>query len=647
MAAFRMLRTLATSAAVVLIAGLTAVAPAAATTDDRSAAVSTPNDRSPALAVLADEDDFSYASWDADYRLGLDEEGRATLHVTEEIVARFPDVDQNRGIVRGLATSYEGAGLDTRVLSVSDGDGRAVPFETETDDGVLYVLTGDDDFVHGLTTYVIEYRMRDVMLAADSGVDEFYWDLLPLDSTQAIERFSAAITVDSTLAEALTGRSSCYQGPSGSTESCAIEGPVEADDGVQFRVASGERAAGDGVTVAIAFEPGTAVQPPARLPDPVSDLGPIVGTVGTIAVSVVSWLAVRGFAKRRRTASGIVIAQYDVPADLPPLLAAALLPRPKAVIPAEIVHLAVRGLLRIEEGPSPAQPRLRRLRTGPAPDPLDGEALQALFPSDDAVGTDADAAAGRTDAPAAGSIRPSDADVMDIPGASEAFAARMTVLTKQGQEEAAARGLTERRRSRAAMILQTIALALAVGALGVAIAAVSHGRLAAIPALVIASFGALLVLASSLYAFARHTVLTPQGAARYEYLQGVEEFIRVAEEDRLRMLQSYSGAERRTDGSADVVLVYEKLLPYAILFGQEDEWARVLESAYAVAHHGPGWIGDGRSPAFSSTLAAFAVSTSAASSYSAPSTSASSGFGGSAGGGFSGGGGGGGFSGGR
>ncbi len=113
------------------------------------------------------------------------------------------------------------------------------------------------------------------------------------------------------------------------------------------------------------------------------------------------------------------------------------------------------------------------------------------------------------------------------------------------------------------------------------------------------------------------------------------------------MLQSYSGAERRTHGSADVVLVYEKLLPYAILFGQEDEWAGVLESAYAVAHHGPGWIGDGRSPTFSSTLAAFAVSTSAASSYSAPSTSTSSGFGGSAGGGFSGGGGGGGFSGGR
>ena len=38
-------------------------------------------------------------------------------------------------------------------------------------------------------------------------------------------------------------------------------------------------------------------------------------------------------------------------------------------------------------------------------------------------------------------------------------------------------------------------------------------------------------------------------------LAGVREFIRVAEEDRLRMLQSYSGAERRQDGSVNVVVL--------------------------------------------------------------------------------------------
>ncbi|WP_217993969.1 DUF2207 domain-containing protein, partial [Bacillus sp. AFS001701] len=78
-------------------------------------------------------------------------------------------------------TSYEGAWTDTTVVSVTDETGADVPFETETDDGVLYILTGTDDYVRGLNTYVIEYSMRDVILAADNGVDEFYWDLLPLD----------------------------------------------------------------------------------------------------------------------------------------------------------------------------------------------------------------------------------------------------------------------------------------------------------------------------------------------------------------------------------------------------------------------------------------------------------------------------------
>jgi uncharacterized membrane protein YgcG len=173
------------------------------------------------------------------------------------------------------------------------------------------------------------------------------------------------------------------------------------------------------------------------------------------------------------------------------------------------------------------------------------------------------------------------------------------------------------------------------------------GRLSAIPAMVAISFGVVLVLISSFYTFSKHTVLTVEGARQFEYLKGVEEFIRVAEEDRLRMLQSYSGAERRQDGSANVILVYERLLPYAMLFGMEDEWGRVLEHAYAVEQRGPGWIGDPTSPLLRVQLAAFAMTSHQAATYTAPSASSSSSSGGSFGGGFSGGGGGGGFSGGR
>lgn len=583
-------------------------------------------------AAEADVDDFTYSSWDAVYEVGLDDEGRARMHATETLVARFPDFDQNHGIVRGLATSYKGASTETTILSVTDGNGVAVPYETDEEDGVLLVLTGDDSYVQGLTTYVIEYEMRDVVLATSPpagsstpAVDEFYWDLLPLDSTQAIERFGADIKFDTEMSAALTGSTRCYTGPSGSKDECDLQGP-QIDGGVaQFRVESGERPAGDGVTVAIGFEQGTVTQPLARTPDPVGDIAPLIAAVGAVGVSAGSWVAVSAFTRRRRVSSGIVVAQYDVPDSLPPLLAAAIVSGAKDVVPAEIVHLAVRGTLRIEEGAEAEEPRLRRIPGARIPDQLDVDALESLF-----FDADADAEG-----------------VVDLPAADEAFAARMTALEQSGRAAAQTRGLTEKVRSRGAVILQWCAIGIAAVGLALGIWGAASGRLSAIPALVAISFGAFLVLLSSLYAFSKHTVLTAEGARTHEYLQGVKEFIRVADADRLRMLQSYSGAERRPDDSASVIHVYERLLPYAILFGLEDEWGEVLERAYAHAQRGASWIGDPTSFALRVQLASFMASSHSAATYSAPSTSASSSAGGSFGGGFSGGGGGGGFSGGR
>lgn len=585
-------------------------------------------------AALADSDDrdvnaFSYSSWDARYEVRQDDDGRARMHVTETLVAAFPDADQNKGIVRGLATTYEGAFLETTVLGVTDESGEAVPYETDQDDGVLYVLTGDDDYVRGPTTYVIEYEMRDVIRDvapsdnAPEGVDEFYWDLLPLDSTQPIDEFHAEIVLAPPLSEHLTGASRCYIGVQGSKDECDVAGPVAATDGAVFRVAESGLAAGEGVTVAVGFAPGTVTQPPARMPNPVTDVVPIGAAVGAVGLSAAAWVAVSVFQSRRRRATGIIVAQYDVPDDLPPLLAAALIPGAKDVIPAEIVHLAVRSVLRIEEGEHAEEPRLRLGDRDAAPDPLDRKALDALFTGAGPEGLAA------------------------LPSADEAFATRMAGLAQSGTEAASERGLTTTARSRGAAIVMVCAIVVAIAGLALGVWGAIEGRLSAMPALLAISVGALAVIVSCFYVFSAHTVLTAEGAQRSEYLQGVAEFIRVAEADRLRMLQSYSGAERRPDGTADVIHVYERLLPYAMLFGMEKEWGDVLDSTYAREQRSPGWIGDGATPYLGATLAAFTASSNAAVSYSAPSTASSSSTGGSFGGGFSGGGGGGGFSGGR
>lgn len=572
-------------------------------------------------SAAADVDDFDFSSWDATFDVGIDDEGRATLHVVETRVAEFPESDQNRGIVAGFPERYQGATLDTTIVSVRDENGDDIAYETEDDDGVLYVLTGNDDFVHGPTTYVIEYEMRDVILAASgTEVDEFYWDLLPLDSTQDIGSFDAEVRFDDGLAPHLTGDAACYQGGQGSTDTCALS-----STGDVFAVSATDLNAGEGVTVAIALEPGTVTQPPARLPNPTTDVLPYAVGGGAALLSAGGWFATSLMIRRRRRATGIVVAQYDVPDAMPPLLASALVPGAKNPLTAQIIHLAVRRMLRLEdipeEGEKKRRPRLRRL-DAPIPDPIDERALRALFGSDE-LGV-----------------------VMKMPKNSKSFAGRVQKLLKSAPREAAQRGFTTKARSTAARIIQTVAMLAFAVMVALLVSSIVMDRDSAGPLFFVTLLCGVLVLISSVMAFSRHTVLTREGALQLEYLEGVREFIRVAEEDRLRMLQSYTGAERRSDGGVDVIHVYERLLPYAILFGQEREWGTVLEHAYGQAHQEPGWI-DGTGYGIALRVALLSSATRTSSMYSSPSSGSSSGFGGSAGGGFSGGGGGGGFSGGR
>jgi uncharacterized membrane protein YgcG len=574
----------------------------------------------PTSAASADVDDFDYSSWESEYRISLDATGRAQAHVTETMVAEFPESDQNKGIIRGYPERYEGAGLDIRILSVKDADGRDVPFDTEHEDGMLLVLTGDDDYVHGPTTYVIESAMSDFMIhGTQTDNDEFYWNLLPLNSTQDIGRFHASIDFSPELSDALTGDVACYRGQAGERLPCELAGPVLTGDGANFTVDSGRRVAGDGTTVAIGFEAGTVTQPAARGADPVADYGAVVAGLGSVGLAIGSWASVAAFKRRRRVATGIVVAQFDVPADLPPLVAAPLIPGAPNPIPAQMVHLAVQGAVRLEdEAPQPGakkRPALRLMDRTLARDPQGTAMIDAVFPGD--------------------------MTVRRIPRSSTKFAKRMDKLVRKGRSEAKRRGWSTEERVPGAVAFGWAAVAMVGVTLALLIWSTTKDRDLVALSILAVVVAVTAVGITSFVAFSKHTVLTPSGAERHEYLLGVKEFIRVAEADRLAMLQSYQGAERRGDGSVDVVHLYEKLLPYAMLFGQEKSWTAVLDTTYSDTRSRPGWIDVAAGVSISTRLSTYSTSMNAASTYSSSSS------GGSTGGGFSGGGGGGGFSGGR
>jgi uncharacterized membrane protein YgcG len=147
--------------------------------------------------------------------------------------------------------------------------------------------------------------------------------------------------------------------------------------------------------------------------------------------------------------------------------------------------------------------------------------------------------------------------------------------------------------------------------------------------------------------------LTEKGREARDYLEGMKLYLTVAEEERLRVLQSPRGAERIDVGNnLELVKLYEKLLPWAVLWGVEDQWMRELELRVASLDDAPDWfVGrNGFEVAIFSTAVRGVTSTMTApvSSSSWSGSSGGSSFsGGSFGGGFSGGGGGGGGGGGR
>lgn len=574
----------------------------------------------PSSRAAADVSDFTYDAWHVEYTLDVDDRGRAITHVSETIQPRFPDHDQNRGMVRGLPIAYEGASTAPRDFTVTDADGAPVPFEVEDEDGFRVVLVGDDTYVHGPQTYVISYALSDTVLSRDdASADEFYWDLLDFEHAQPIEAFSAELTFSPALRGALTGETACYRGPANSTDTCRLA----ASDGTLSLgpLPLGSR---EGVTVAIGLEPGSVAQPPQRQANPGLDIGPYVVAGGGLLVGAFGAGAAIALKRKRRVGRGTVIAQYEVPANLPPLLAAPLVDGAPNPVPAEIVHLAVRGAIRFEDGAAtagdePGPPALRVMDPDRVADPLDADTLQTLFP-DPAPGT-----------------------LLELPDDDEAFATRLRALQRTGSTAATERGLFTRERSRAGRILGVIAFGVA-GLLVALDVLMFIFRTVGVGHFVIGAAAVALAVAGA-YACASHRVHTPRGAELREYLEGVRLFIRVAEEDRLRALQSYSGALRRGDGGVDVIQVYESLLPYAVMFGMEREWGEVLAVRYREAgDRVPSWY-----PA--ATVAGMAhlgttvssVTSSLASSVSYTSSSS----GGSTGGGFAGGGGGGGFSGGR
>lgn len=576
-------------------------------------------------------DDFTFASFSADYFLDRDADGRSTLKTIETLVALFPDSDQNHGIRRAIPLRYDGHPTEPQVIGVLDGAGQPRSFATSiSDDGQFLLVTiASTEFVHGEQTYMITYTQKNVTrYFADTGRDEFYWDTNGTGWAQPFGTVTARVSMPADLAAALTGDTACYAGSEGATRNCTMTGKAGVDGAMQFTDSQSDVAAFENVTVAIGFQPGTFVP---RDDSPWSSLAAI-GQLVTIVLA--SLLAAASLLYRRvviRDARGrpTIIAEYTPPANASVFEAAVIVRRTKRAAAAGIVGLAVSGNAQIIERPSESRFSARagyRLRFLTA-EGLDrqGRAFAHVFFGDGLTRGQERALQSR----------------------DQELARKVVAFIQQTKNRTYADGFRRKSVLWVAQLLFGAGVVFAAWSFFLGTQALDAGTagfwyLFPVPVLLL---GGILIDGQVFRA-----PLTAAGAELRDYVKGLELYIRLAEKDRMRVLQSPEGAlstpVAAASGSGEldpgvVVELYEKLLPYAILLGLERRWAEVLGTYYERLGSQPEWysgLGPFQVGLFASGIGAFAASTAA--SYTGTATSSSSG--GSMGGGFSGGGGGGG-----
>lgn len=143
--------------------------------------------------------------------------------------------------------------------------------------------------------------------------------------------------------------------------------------------------------------------------------------------------------------------------------------------------------------------------------------------------------------------------------------------------------------------------------------------------------GTMLSLAVSALVFGGGERLTEKGLHKERMLRGLKQYIDTAEDERIKF---HNAPDKNPE-------TFEKLLPYAMIFGLERDWAKAFEGIYTTPptwYHGSQFeVGSFNATNFASSVSSFSTTTT-----SALTSSPSGSSGGSSGGGSSGGGGGGG-----
>ncbi|AYN01433.1 DUF2207 domain-containing protein [Chryseobacterium sp. 3008163] len=183
----------------------------------------------------------------------------ADITVTETIKVYAHGYEIRRGIFRALPTIRNINGgkekITYKIISVEK-DGIKEPYHIERQNGVFNIYIGDKDYQlsEGFYTYKIVYRTQD-QIGHFKGYDEFYWNVNGTDWSFPVEQISATIHLPKN-ADIL--QNSCYTGVNGSTDKNCTSGKLSS---TQIVFKANDLNEHENLTVAVGFKAGVLKEP--------------------------------------------------------------------------------------------------------------------------------------------------------------------------------------------------------------------------------------------------------------------------------------------------------------------------------------------------------------------------------------------------
>lgn len=190
----------------------------------------------------------------SDIEVGLNSE----LTVTETIKVYANGNNIKRGIFRSLPTIRN---LNTgredvtyKILSVTR-NGNSEPYHAKTEDKIFMIYIGSKDIIldSGIYTYEIKYKTQD-QIGRFSGYDELYWNVNGTDWDFPVKKISANIHLPRG-ADIL--QNSCYTGVEGSKEKNCTFNLISS---TEIRFSAENLASRENLTIAVGFKAGVLKQ---------------------------------------------------------------------------------------------------------------------------------------------------------------------------------------------------------------------------------------------------------------------------------------------------------------------------------------------------------------------------------------------------